>query len=177
MVILSSNIFSFKVSILNCHLMAGQSINFVLDIETFSICPFCLRVVPIIIVEAYLLILFAKELIKTKRYYDKLDRTIYFFSIICLANDLISILLLEVAVSSLSHILRVLWVLPLFLVFLRFIFEYYQCSKVFLISLLSLMFYLFVSIMFFGIVPIRYTLLILYVAIGICAFHQIISIR
>lgn len=30
---------------------------------------------------------------------------------------------------------------------------------------------------FFRVIPIRYSLLVLYIGIGICAFHQIINIR
>lgn len=60
---------------------------------------------------------------------------------------------------------------------MRFIFKDHQCSKIFLISVLSLLFYYFLMIFFYRVVPIRYTSLVLYVAIGLCAFHQILNIR
>jgi hypothetical protein len=60
---------------------------------------------------------------------------------------------------------------------MRFIFKDHQCSKIFLLSVLSLVFYYFLMIFFYRVVPIRYPLLALYISIGLCAFHQILNIR
>lgn len=93
-----------------------------IDINPFEICSFCVRIVPIIILEAYMLFMFIKELLKSPRiYYDKLDKTIFLFSALSLAVDLVSIFFFGQALSQLSYLLKLFWIFPLFLVFLRFV--------------------------------------------------------
>lgn len=145
--------------------------------KCFAICPWCLRVIPILLAEGYLLYLFSKQLLKTKRYYDSLDKTIFFLSVISIATSFISILFLEEAISSFSYLIKIIWTLSLLLVFLRFLFKDHQCSKLFLLTIIFLMCYYFLMMFFFRVIPIRYSLLVLYIGIGICAFHQIINIR
>jgi hypothetical protein len=71
-----------------------------IDINPFEICSFCVRMVPIVILEAYMLFMFIKELLKSPRvYYDKLDKTIFLFSALSFAVDLISILFFGQALS------------------------------------------------------------------------------
>ena len=66
-----------------------------IDIDPFQTCSFCVRMVPIVIIEASMLFIFIKELLKSARiYYDKLDKTIFLFSAVCIAVDLVSILFL-----------------------------------------------------------------------------------
>lgn len=145
--------------------------------QPFLICPLCLRVVPVILAEGYFLFLFSKEMLKTQKYYDSVDKVIFSLSAACIAADMLSILLVGEAISSFSYLLKVVWTAALFLVFLRFIFREHQCSKIFLLTVLTLAFCWFISIFFYKVVPVRYSLLFLYVVIGICALHQILSIR
>jgi len=98
----------------------SQSIT--IDINPFEICSFCMRMIPIISLEAYMLFMFIKELLKSPRiYYDKLDKTIFLFSALSIAVDLVSILFFGQALSLISYILKLVWIFPLFLVFLRFV--------------------------------------------------------
>jgi hypothetical protein len=62
--------------------------------DPFLICPLCLRVVPVILAECYFLFLFAKEILKTQKYYDTIDKAIFSLSAVCIAADMLSILLL-----------------------------------------------------------------------------------
>jgi hypothetical protein len=94
------------------------------DLDSFLACLLCLRVIPIILAEGYLLFLFARELIKGKICYDRVDRVIFFLSALVIAVDLFSLLVMSVAISSLSHLLRLVWTLAIYFSFLRFVLEY-----------------------------------------------------
>ena len=73
--------------------------------------------------------------------------------------------------------MKVIWSLILYLIFLRLIFRREKCAKYFILSLLLIVTYYLVSIIFFRIVPIRYSLLLIYTGITICAFHQFFFIN
>lgn len=62
--------------------------------DPFLICPLCLRLVPVILAECYFLFLFTKEILKTQKYYDPIDKAIFSISAVCIAADMLSILLL-----------------------------------------------------------------------------------
>lgn len=88
-----------------------------------------------------MLFTFVKELLKSPRvYYDKLDKTIFFFSALSISVDLISIVLFQEALSELSYVLKLLWAFPLLLVFLRFVLDQFQCSKCFVLSVIAFLF-------------------------------------
>ena len=148
-----------------------------LDLESFYICEFCLRIVPIIIMEGFVLYLFAQELIKTQRKYDRIDRVVFFISLLLVGTDLFTVLFQEVAISACSHLLRLIWALALYFTFLRFVFEYKVCSKIFISTFLLLIAIFIVNISYFGRVPVRYPLLALYVVITFCGLHQFLYIR
>lgn len=71
-----------------------------------------------------MLIMFIKELIKSHRiYYDQLDKIIFFFSALNISADLVSIVFLNMAISSISYTLKLIGTFPLLLVFFRFVFD------------------------------------------------------
>ena len=148
-----------------------------MDLKPLEICSYCVRLVPIVVVEVYMLYMFIKQLVKSPRiYYDKLDKTIFFFSALSLSVDLGSILFLQQALSQLSYILKIFWIFPLLLVFLRFILDEFQCSKYFVLAALFFIFVEIMSALFLRVVWIKYALLLLYMGIGVIGLHQIMSI-
>lgn len=143
------------------------------DIKQFLICQFCLRFIPILLLEFYLVYLYVKEVMKLENSnYDKLDISIFAMSILCLAVNIGSSLIFGIGISSIELILKVVWSFILYLVFLRFIFRRQKSIQYFAISLMILIGYFTISIIFFKTVPIRYTLLAIYLAIISCGFHQ-----
>jgi hypothetical protein len=86
--------------------------------------------------------------------------------------DIGSALIFAVGVSQVALLLKVVWSFILYLIFLRFIFRREKCAKYFIISLLFLICFYMVSIIFFRAIPLRYSLLLVYTGIIICAFHQ-----
>lgn len=73
--------------------MTEESFILGIDLESFRICQLCLRVVPIIIMEGFIFYLFAKELIKTQRKYDRIDRLVFFISLLLVGTDLFTVLM------------------------------------------------------------------------------------
>jgi uncharacterized membrane protein len=158
--------------------MEEESLKLKIDIDSFQICPYCLKLVPIILVEGYLLFLLVKELFKARRsYYDKTDIVIFAYSIMCIIADLSSLLVLETAISTVSHVMRVIWAMLLFLVFLRFVLDEPKCVRWYLFSIFVLACYFLISIAYYQTIPVRYSLLAIYLTIGVCAFHQIVYIQ
>lgn len=52
-----------------------------------------------------------------------------------------------------------------------------MCAKYFVMTVMLLVCYYSLSIIFFGIIPVRYSLLFIYVLIGACSIHQYIFIN
>lgn len=86
--------------------------------------------------------------------------------------DLGSAVFFGVGISEVGMLVKVAWSLVLYLIFLRFIFRRERCAKYFLVSVLSLASYFLISVLFLRTIPVRYSLLIVYVAITVCALHQ-----
>ena len=68
--------------------MEGSSFN--IDLAPFPICPWCLRFLPILAAETYLIYLFISELLQNKKCYDRMDRIIFFLSGLSLITDIVS---------------------------------------------------------------------------------------
>lgn len=117
--------------------------------------------------------LYVREMVKLENSnYDKLDISIFVMSIICLIVDVVSACAFGIGISEIAILMKIVWSLVLYLIFLRFIFRREKCAKYFIISVLSLMLYAFLSISMLKTIPLRYTLLLIYSAISICSFHQ-----
>ena len=157
--------------------MENQQLTIEVDLQSFKACQFCLRSVPILTLQGFLFFLFAKELIKTQRNYDRIDMIVLFLSLCLVGTDLGSILTFKLAISSVSHVLRLIWTLALFFTFLRMVFENKEASKIFITTFLFLILSFILSIVYYQRLYIRYPLLVLYIAIGFCSLHQILFIR
>ncbi len=117
--------------------------------------------------------LYVREMVKLENSnYDKLDISIFVMSIVCLIVDVVSACAFGIGISEIAILMKIVWSLVLYLIFLRFIFRREKCAKYFIISVLSLMLYGFLSISMLKTIPLRYTLLLIYSAISICSFHQ-----
>lgn len=149
----------------------GEGVRF--DVKSFPICQNCLRFVVLILAEGYVSGLYLRELTRTQHSnYDRLDIALFAASLGCLTVDLVGAVGWAVGVSGVGVICKVVWCLILYLIFLRLVFRRENCAKYFICSVLGLAAYWACSLIFAGVIPVRYTLLAVEVAITVCAVHQ-----
>ena len=143
------------------------------DVQSFPVCQNCLRFGVLLLAEGYAAAIYIRELTRTQHSsYDKLDIALFVASVGCLILNLICALALGVGISPLGLLGKIIWLLILYLIFLRLVFRREQTAKYFILSILTLGVYWAISIIFFGVIPVRFTLLAVELGITICAVHQ-----
>lgn len=143
------------------------------DVRSFPVCQNCLRFGVLLLAEGYVAALYVRELTRTQHSnYDRLDIALFAASLACLALDLVGALALAVGISPAGLLCKIVWSLILYLTFLRLVFRREQCAKYFVLSLLALGGYWALSLLFLGVVPVRFSLLAVELGIAVCAVHQ-----
>ena len=139
-----------------------------IDLDSLPLCRACLRVVLLVLVQGYLFWLYLKELIKQdKTMYDRLDVACFVTSLASLGTAVVATLGWGVAIGGVGHLCRLAWGLVLLLVFLRCVFRRRETGLCFMAIVLAIGVYFGVMMYYKHTIPIRYSLLSVYLLIGI----------
>jgi hypothetical protein len=145
----------------------------VFDVQSFPVCQNCLRFGVLLLAEGYVIGIYVRELTRTQNSnYDKLDIALFAASVGCLLLDLVAALALARGITPVGLVAKIIWLLILYLTFLRLVFRREQTAKYFILSILTLSVYWAISIIFFGVIPVRFSLLAIELGITVCAVHQ-----
>ncbi|CAM6003336.1 unnamed protein product [Sphagnum balticum] len=139
---------------------------------------FIVKAVLVVTVHAYSLYLYVTQLLRLTTFrFDQFDVIVLALSTLCILIDLAALLIAAQAISSLAFIVKLLWALALYALMLRLLWRAEPARRAFSVTLILIVIVWIVSAWEWNVLPVRTTLLTVYLGVGICSAHQIYWIR